>query len=105
MISRLWLVSFWSSEQFTGLEVENSPPPPPPCMNRVNMQSLTVIISVMTPKSFCYLLPGAIIPRLIVHIVLPTNRHFQAKALVITTDLNMAYHIEYTFKKCFPFGI
>ena len=31
-VSRLWLVSFWSSEQFTGLEVENTPPPG---MNRV----------------------------------------------------------------------
>ena len=30
-VSRLYLVSFWSSEQFTGLEVET-----PPGMNRVN---------------------------------------------------------------------
>ena len=30
-VLRLWLVSFWSSEQFTGLEVENTPG-----MNRVN---------------------------------------------------------------------
>ena len=25
-VSRLWLVSFWSSEQFTGWEVEDTPP-------------------------------------------------------------------------------
>ena len=36
-VSRLWLVSFWSSEQFTGLEVENTPPPP--VMNRVKISS------------------------------------------------------------------
>ena len=27
-VSRWWLVSFLSSEQFTGLEVETPPPPP-----------------------------------------------------------------------------
>ena len=32
-VSRLWLVSFFSSDQFTGLEVVDTPPPPPG-MNR-----------------------------------------------------------------------
>ena len=34
-VSRWWLVSFWSSEQFTGLEVET-----PPGMNRGKYYSI-----------------------------------------------------------------